>query len=77
MLNFINFLVDLFTSMFNFVIDSAEYIVCSVQFIIMFPITIMDIILNLTLPPFFIYGLITFVILMILIITFKILSWFL
>lgn len=77
MLDFINFLAELFKALMQFLIDSAEYIVCSVQFIIMFPITIMDIILNLTLPPFFIYGLITFVILMIIIITFKILSWFL
>ena len=77
MLDFVNFLGNLFITLFQFVIDSANYIVSSIQFIIRFPVTIMGIILNLDLPPFFIYGLITFVILMVIIITFKILSWFL
>ena len=76
MLDFINFLGELFKTLFQFVIDSANYIVNSIQFLIRFPISIMDIILNLDLPPFFIYGLITFVILSVIIITFKILSWF-
>lgn len=76
MLDFINFLGELFKTLFQFVIDSANYIVHSIQFLIRFPISIMDIILNLDLPPFFIYGLITFVILLVIIITFKILSWF-
>ena len=77
MLDFINFLGELFKTLFQFVIDSANYIVSTIQFIIRFPVTIMGTILNLDLPPFFIYGLITFVVLMIIIITFKILSWFL
>ena len=77
MLDFINFLVELFKTLFGFIINSANYIVSSIQFIIRFPISIMDIILNLNLPPFFVYGLITLVILMIIIIAFKILSWFL
>ena len=76
MLDFIDFLVELFKTLFGFIINSANYIVSSIQFIIRFPISIMDIILNLDLPPFFIYGLITFVILSVIIITFKILSWF-
>ena len=73
---FTGFLFDLFLNLVNFIIDSANYIVHSIQFLIRFPISIMDIILNLDLPPFFIYGLITFVILSVIIITFKILSWF-
>lgn len=77
MLNFINFLEELFKTFFQFIIDSANYIVSTIQFIIRFPVTMTGIILNLDLPPFFIYGLITFVVLMGIIITFKILSWFL
>ena len=76
MLEFINFLGELFKTLFQFIIDSANYIVHSIQFLIRFPISIMDIILNLNLPSFFIYGLITFVILMVIIIALKIISWF-
>ena len=77
MLDFVNFLGNLFITLFQFIIDSANYIVSSIQFIIRFPVTIVGNILNLNLPPFFIYGLITLVVLMIIIIIFKILSWFL
>ena len=76
LINFPIFLFNLFMNLVNFIIDSANYIIHSIQFLIRFPISIMDIILNLDLPPFFIYGLITFVILSVIIITFKILSWF-
>lgn len=76
MLDFINFIIELFKTLIQFIIDSANYIVHSIQFIIRFPINIMDIILNLNMPPFFIYGLITFVVLMIIIIALKIISWF-
>ena len=76
MLEFINFLGELFKTLFQFIIDISNYIVHSIQFLIRFPISIMDIILNLNLPSFFIYGLITFVILMVIIIALKIISWF-
>ena len=75
MLDFINFIIELFKTLIQFIIDSANYIVHSIQFIIRFPITIMDTILKLDLPQFFIYGLTTLVILTIIIIIFKIISW--
>lgn len=76
MLDFINFLAELFKTLFQFIINSANYILHSIQFLIRFPISIINIILNLDLPPFFIYGLITFVVLSVIIIAFKIVSWF-
>lgn len=75
MISFLQFCYDLFKTLFDFIIDSSYYIVHTIQFIIRFPITIMDTILKLDLPQFFIYGLTTLVILTIIIIIFKIISW--